>query len=117
MAAAFAPIVIFHILTVCNAEHDIVCFVEIGFGKTGRIGRHQRQFASKSQCNKGLFRCFLSRIAAPRKFDIQPVREYALHSVAIARRRIHLPIGKQPRQAALTARGQRDQAVTKLGDL
>ena len=95
------------------AMHSIASWarVELGVGISGRIGRDQRQVARIGQLDQRRFGRLLDRIAAAAELDIEPAREQRLEPVEIVVRGRRLALGEQPRQRALAAAGQRDQAV------
>ena len=88
--------------------------VEAGIGVSGGVGGDDRQIAHIGEVDQRLLRRLLDRVTAADQLDVEPLREQRLQMVEIGFGLVDLPIGDEPRQRALGACGERDQAVARF---
>ena len=84
------PIVAGDICRIGNAQHRIVRLAEIGFGKTARIGRDQRQIAVIGEVEQMRLGAGLDIVVAAGDLDVKPVGEQRLQPFGIGPRAIML---------------------------
>ena len=94
-----------------DAQHGVMRVAERRFGETARIGGNERQVASKSEVDQRGFGGAFHRVVTAAQLDIQPVGKQARQALEIRGGARRLLLRQQPRQRALAACGQRQQAV------
>ena len=76
-------LVIFDIGRLRDALHCIMRLVKTGFGKTARVGRHQRDIAVHRKPDEARLRGHLDWIVTTRQFDIKPPVKIVLQQCQI----------------------------------